>query len=242
LATWGSSLRLPETVRQRVFATGTQTAAALAGAVAQSLKDGLQQRGLASLVVSGGRTPVPFLDQLSLQELDWSGVTVSLADDRWVPVNHADSNEGLVRRHLLQGPAATARLLPLVDLSAAPEMQLATAERALATAPRPFDVVVLGMGEDGHTASLFPGAPGTAAALDLRRPELVALVAPIKAPHRRVSLTLRALLDTRAVVILIQGEDKRAAIEQAGRSDPAHHPIAAFLRQREVPVHVYYNL
>jgi 6-phosphogluconolactonase len=237
-----ASLRLPESVRQHLFATGTQTAAALAAAVAQSLKEGLRQRGRASLVVSGGRTQVPFLDQLSSHQLDWSGVTVSLADDRWVPANHADSNEGLVRRHLLQGAAATARLLPLVDLGATPETQLATAEHALATAPRPFDVVVLGMGEDGHTASLFPGAPGTEAALDLRRPEQVALVAPATAPHRRVSLTLRALLDTRAVVILIQGEDKRAAIERAGRSDPAHHPIAAFLRQRTVPVHVYYNL
>ena len=99
-----ASLRLPESVRQHLFATGTQTAAALAAAVAQSLKEGLRQRGRASLVVSGGRTPVPFLEQLSSHQLDWSGVSVSLADDRWVPANHADSNEGLVRRHLDRKP------------------------------------------------------------------------------------------------------------------------------------------
>jgi 6-phosphogluconolactonase len=236
-----ASLRLPESVRQHLFATGTQTAAALAAAVAQSLKEGLRQRGRASLVVSGGRTPVPFLDQLSSHQLDWSGVTVNLADDRCVPANHADSNEGLVRRHLLQGAAATARLLPLVDLGATPETQLVTAEHALATAPRPFDVVVLGMGEDGHTASLFPGAPETAAALDTRRPQRLAAVTPPKAPHRRISLTLRALLDTRLLAIQIEGESKRTAIELAARSAPAQHPIAAVLRQDLVPVQLFYN-
>jgi len=107
--------------------------------------------------------------------------------------------------------------------------------------PQPFDAVVLGMGEDGHTASLFPGAPGTAAALDVDRPERVAFVTPASAPHRRISLTLRALLDARAVMILIQGEGKRAAIEWAAQSEPATYPIAAFLKHGKVPVHLYFN-
>jgi 6-phosphogluconolactonase len=235
------SLRLPATVRQRPFATGAQSAQSLAAAVGTVLRESLQLRGRASLVVSGGRTPMPFLDELASQLLDWSHVTVCLADDRWVPAQHPDSNEGLVRRHLLQGAAAAARLIPLVDASATPQAQRAAVERALAAAPRPFDAVVLGMGDDGHTASLFPGAPGTAAALDLRRPEQVALVVPAGAPHRRISLTLRALLDARAVMILIQGDGKRAAIEQAARGDPAQYPIAAFLQQQTVPVYVYYS-
>ncbi len=195
-------LLLPATVQQHLFATGAQTAQALAAAVAANLQDGVRRRRRAGLIVPGGRTPVAFLDQLAAQQIGWSGVTVSLSDDRLVPADHADSNEGVVRRHLLQKAAA---------------------------------------GEDGHTASLFPGAPGTAEALDLRRPERVALVSPAGAPHPRISLTLRALLDTRAVMILIQGEGKAAAIERAARSDPARHPIAAFLLQKSVPVHVYYN-
>lgn len=235
------ALHLPATVQQRLFETGAQCAQSLAAGVGAVLREGLQLRGRASLVVSGGRTPMPFLDRLGSLQLDWSHVTVCLADDRWVPAEHPDSNEGLVRRHLLRGAAAAARLVPLVDASATPEAQRASVERALAAAPRPFDVVVLGMGDDGHTASLFPGAPGTAAALDRRQPEQVALVVPAAAPHRRISLTLRALLDARAVMILIQGEAKRAAIEQAAGSDPAQYPIAAFLQQQTVPVHVYYS-
>jgi 6-phosphogluconolactonase len=97
------------------------------------------------------------------------------------------------------------------------------------------------MGDDGHTASLFAGAPGLEAALDARRPERVALLTAAGASHRRVSLTLRALLDTRAVMILIQGETKRCAIEQAAQTDPSRHPIAAFLLQQAVPVHLYFN-
>ncbi len=235
------SLRLPASVQQHLFATGAETARALAAAVATNLQDGLQRRGRASLIVPGGRTPIAFLDQLATQQLDWPEITVSLSDERLVPVEHADSNEGLVRRHLLRRAASAARFMALVSANSAPETQRATAERALGAMPRPFDTVVLGMGEDGHTASLFPGAPGTAEALDARRPEQVALITPAGVPHPRVSLTLRALLDARGVMILIEGESKRAAIEGATHSDPTLHPIAAFLQQRTVPVQLYYN-
>ena len=234
-------LRLPASVRQHVFGNAAQTAHALAAAVGADLNEGLQQRSRASLIVSGGQTPALFQDALSSQALDWSRVSVSLADERWVPADHADSNERLVRRHLLRGAARAAHFIALVDLAAAPGQHLATMERALSAMAQPFDAVVLGMGEDGHTASLFPGAPGTAAALDARRPERIAFVTPVNAPHRRISLTLRALLDARAVRVLIQGQGKRAAIERAAQSEPATHPIAALLHNDKVPVHVYYN-
>lgn len=235
------SLRLPATVQQHLFATSAQTARALAAAVAANLQDGLRRHRRASLIVPGGRTPIAFLDQLAAQLLGWSEVTMSLSDDRLVPVDHADSNENLVRRHLLQGAAASARFISLVGANPVPGLQPATAEHALVAMPRPFDAVVLGMGEDGHTASLFPGASGTLEALDAARPQQVALIRPDGAPHSRVSLTLRTLLDTRVVMILIEGESKRAAIERAVGHDPARHPIAAFLQQRTVPVHLYYN-
>jgi 6-phosphogluconolactonase len=234
-------LRLPAGVGQSCFPTAAASARALATAVAQRLAEGLEARGGASLVVSGGRSPAAFLDELALRPLAWSRVTVCLADERLVAPGHADRNEGLVRRHLLQGPAAGARLLPLAGEVIQPGMELAVAERTLAAIERPFDAVVLGMGEDGHTASLFPGAPGTAEALDAAGSAQVALVTPAAAPHPRITLTRRALLDSRAVMILIQGEGKRATIEQAAHSPPGRYPIAAILQQTAVPVHVYYS-
>jgi 6-phosphogluconolactonase len=235
------ALRLPATVQQHVFASAELAARALAQAVAAKLREGLQRRGRASLIVPGGRTPALFLDQLAIQDLAWPDVIVSPSDDRMVAADHADSNQGTIRRHLLKGAAASAQLVSLVDVALDSEQQLSAAERALASMPRPVDAAVLGMGEDGHTASLFPGAAGTADALDVGRPRLVARVNPAEAPHSRISLTLRALLDARAVMILIQGERKRVAIERAAASDPAQHPIAAFLRQATVPVHLYFS-
>ena len=238
-------LQLPPTVQQHLYTDSAQCAQALAATVAQALREGLReglrQRGAASLVVSGGRTPIPFFEALSAIDLDWSQVTVSLADDRWVAADHADSNEHLVRQHLLHGPAAAARFVPLVDVAQTPEQHLPAAEQALAQVPHPHDALILGMGDDGHTASLFPGAPGTAEAMDVRRPPLVAAVTPATAPHRRITLTLRALLQTRLLLIHLAGEDKRATIEQAARGTPAQYPIAAVLQQQAVPVALYYS-
>ena len=234
-------LTLPASVQQRLFAGSAECAQALALTVAEALRDGLRQRDAASLIVSGGRSPVAFQELLSAQELDWGKVLVSLADDRWLPPDHADSNERLVRQHLLRGAAAAARFVPLVNAAVTPQQHLQAAEQALLQLPRPYDALVLGMGEDGHTASLFPGADGTAAALDLGRPQRLAAVGPVTAPYPRITLTLRALLEARALLILIQGEAKRAAIERVMRCDPAQFALTAVLRQAAVPVQVFYS-
>jgi 6-phosphogluconolactonase len=236
-----AALRLPASVQQHLFASGELTARALANEVATALRDGLRQRGRASLIVPGGRTPALFLDQLALQELRWSDIVVSPSDDRRVPIEHADSNEATIRRHLLRGAASSAHLISLVKPALQPQQELAVAERSWAAMPKPVDVTVLGMGEDGHTASLFPNAIGTGDALDVTKPQSVARISPEGAPHARISLTLRALLDTRSVIILIDGERKRDAIERAAYSTRARHPIAAFLQQTAVPLHLYYN-
>jgi 6-phosphogluconolactonase len=139
----------------------------LANAVALALKDALVFRDRAFLVVSGGKSPVPFFEALGDQDLDWSRVDITLADERWVDESHADSNAALVRQHLLGGKAGAANWLPYVDASLNPERGLPAATRVLGRAAWPIDVLVLGMGTDGHTASLFPASTGLADACRL---------------------------------------------------------------------------
>jgi 6-phosphogluconolactonase len=239
--TASAPLRLPANIEQHLYADAAHCAQALAVAVADTLCETLRRRSTASLIVSGGRTPIPFFEALAAQDLPWSKVVLSLADDRWVPPDHADSNERLVRAHLLRGRAAAARFVPLVDAAQTPEQHLAAAERGLVQVPHPYDVIVLGMGDDGHTASLFPGAPGTAEALDRSRPQRLAAVTPSTAPHRRISFTLRALLDARLLVLHLSGAGKAAVLEAAAHSTPALHPIAAVLQQDVVPLQLFYN-
>src|SRR5690606_17518849 len=133
----------------------------------------------ASLALSGGNTPKRFLQALSLQSLDWRDVIVTLVDERWVPESNERSNARLLRASLLQGLAAEARFLPLYRDTPEPEQALPEIERDLAALPSPFDAVVLGMGNDGHTASFFPGGDRLAEALD---PTATASVLPMRAP------------------------------------------------------------
>lgn len=203
---------------ERHFDDREALAESLAAAVARSLEQAVTERGRASLVVSGGTTPLPFFAALRELELPWEVVTVTLADDRWVPADHPRSNEGLVRGELLVGPAAAARFVGLVHDHAAhatPEEGVAACEGALREVPRPFDVVVLGMGADGHTASLFPAAAETPAALADDAPGLgspgratCVAVNPGGELEPRISLTLPALVDCHRLYLHFTGEEK----------------------------------
>ncbi len=216
----------------------------LAGFVAQRLREGLAARGQALLVVSGGSTPVPFFKALSAMPLDWARVSVTLADERWLPPDHADSNERLVRENLLQREAARAAFLPLFNGAASPEVAAPAVAQSLARLPWPADVVVLGMGGDGHTASLFPHAPELTVALaEGEGPYCMSVVAPAapNVPVPRLSLTRRALLDTRQLLVHITGASKLALIEQAMQDGPvAQWPIRLALHQSRVPCEVFH--
>ncbi|MDZ4079725.1 MULTISPECIES: 6-phosphogluconolactonase [Hydrocarboniphaga] len=215
---------------------GVTAASVVAGILAQAL----DTRPLASLIVSGGRSPARFMESLSTAALDWSRVVIGLADERWVDPACAASNEHLVRTHLLRNAAARARFVPLKNASRSAAAGVGFAERAIAEIPRPFDAVVLGVGEDGHTASLFPCALETARALDPKRPANVAAINPETAPHERMTLTLGALLDSRQLIIIASGEKKREVLERAAASgDPLCFPIAAVLLQDAVPTHLF---
>lgn len=234
-------MQLPASVTQHLHANAEEAAQALADAVADRLRARLAQSTGASLLLSGGRTPARFQQLLSQKALDWSKVSISLADDRWLPPDHIDSNEWLLRKNLLTGPAAAARFVPLVDITCSPEQHLANAELALDTLAKPLDAIVLGVGDDGHTASLFPDAMETLAAMNPDNARRLAIIRPASAPYTRISATLRTLLDARIIYILVQGDSKRAALEAACRSGCKPLAIAAILHQLDVPVHLYFS-
>ncbi|MBK9797457.1 MAG: 6-phosphogluconolactonase [Holophagaceae bacterium] len=223
----------------REFTDQARLTAALVQHVAQRLKADLAKQDQAVLVVSGGRSPVPFFQALAGQPLAWSRVAVTLADERWVPPDHVDSNEALVREHLLKGPAATARMVPLWTGDSTPEEAVAEVSANLAALPSPFSEVILGMGEDGHIASLFPGAAELPVGLATEAPVLA--VHPPRAPHARLSLSLQALLQSRDLVLMISGAPKRAILERALEDGPVEAlPVRALLRQTAVPVSVFW--
>lgn len=225
----------------REFADGPTLVAALTQHVAKRLKEDLAHQDQAVLVVSGGQSPRPLFEALSAQPLVWSRVAVTLTDERWVAPDDPGSNEALVRAHLLKGRAATAQLVPLWTGDATPETALPGVSEALSALPHPFSQVILGMGEDGHIASLFPGAPELTQGLMTEAPVLA--VHPPKAPHARLSLSRHALLDSRDIVLLISGAEKRRVLERALGEGPVEDmPVRAILRQTDVPVSVFWAL
>jgi len=212
---------------------------AAADAASLQIAQGLRAEGARSLVVTGGASPGPVYDSLSRLEAPWERITVTLSDDRWVDASRPESNERLVRERLLVNHAARARLLPLKGSGATPEDDALAAEPSIA-ALMPFAAVLLGMGEDGHIASLFPGASGIAEALDPDGPRLCVGVAMsgIEPYLPRISLTVRALSATTGLVLLITGAAKRSIAERV-LADPSYDPpVAAILRQNRAPVSI----
>ena len=223
------------------FNDSSTLVAVLAAKVAELLRVGIRERGRASLAVSGGTTPMPFFAALSELVLDWEQVTITLADERWVDPAEADSNEHLARHHLLRNRAAVARFVGLKTSAATAVQGEQECEDRLALVPRPFDALILGMGNDGHTASLFPQAAKLDEALSPDSGRLCMAITPPAAPHERMTLTLPALLHSRQIILHIAGAGKRAVYEQAMADGPvAQMPIRAVLKQTAAPVVVFW--
>ncbi len=220
------------------FPDAAALADAACAAAAQALWSGIDARGRASLIGTGGRSPHGTYDRLSQSALDWSRVTVSLSDDRFVPPDDPASNEKLIRERLLVGRAASARFQPLRYDAATPQASADLAEPHLA-ALAPYDMLLLGMGEDGHIASLIPGDPDLDRALDPAGPRFVAAVpAGLGSPPvARVTLTLKALLAARRILLLIAGEPKHLVVSRE-RGLPVH----ALLEQAKGRVRVLWTI
>lgn len=228
-------------VHEHRFPDSTALAHALSGEIKVDLDEAIGVRRTATLVVSGGRTPLKLFKQLRTEKLDWSKVRVTLADERWVETTAEASNERFVREQLLIEQAADAHFVGLKNPAPTPEAGADWAWRALSRVARPFDVVLLGMGEDGHTASLFPGSLALARALDATAAPGCVAVNALTAPHARVSLNLAALLDARRIILHIEGESKWQVYQRARMpGSAAELPVRAILHQKEVPIDVYW--
>ncbi|MGE4532956.1 6-phosphogluconolactonase [Halomonas sp.] len=203
-------------------------AAQLAEAVAEALRADLARHDQALLVLSGGSTPVPFFAALADCELPWARVQVTLADERWVAEDAADSNARLVREHLLKGPAAAATFVPLTTADPTPEQGAAAVAERLEALAWPASAVILGMGGDGHTASLFPDSRELALALTTEA-AAVAVRTPSQ-PQPRITLSAERLHQARRHFLHITGGDKRAVLARALAGDDVRKlPIRAFL-------------
>lgn len=221
----------------------TQSAETLAQAVAQNLRDVLAKQERATLAVSGGKSPIAFFQALNQADLDWKRVNITLVDERLVPTHHADSNTGLVRQYLLKNRAAAAKWLPVVS-DEATESSLKNTADAVAFALQHYtqpDVLILGMGGDGHTASIFPQAPQFADATRADYPQALLHTTPITAPHERISMTLAAIEATPHVYLSIAGREKLAVYRQAEQAATQQFPVSYVLTSHKVNTHVIYN-
>jgi 6-phosphogluconolactonase len=226
-------------VELKRFSSAHAVESEIANDIAAQLAHAIAARGHASFLVSGGHSPAKLFEQLRTQALDWSRVSIALVDERWVEPTDPGSNERMVRETLLRDGAAAARFFGLKNPAPSPDLGAAAAWSASAHIPRPVDVTVLGMGDDGHTASLFPGSPNLQRALDLETPEgYIGMWSP-SAPHARLSLNLSALLDSRRLLIFLLGEEKLRTYAAACGPGPVEEmPVRAVLRQQRVPVEV----
>lgn len=201
--------------RFNIFENGAALAQALAERVAGALSEAAVSRGHASLAVSGGSTPKAFFKALSAFDIDWSRVAVTLVDERFVPESSDRSNHALVSAGLLQNNAAAAHFIPLYHAGVSAEEAARLATEATADICQPFDVVILGMGGDGHTASFFPGGSNLEMALDPATPRGVITMEAEGAGEPRLTFTFSALQDARLLVLHIETEGKMPVLERA---------------------------
>jgi len=230
-----SDLHLPDHVQLRTFASREALTLDLTELIEKQLNKAINSRGKATLALSGGTTPVPLFNRLSHTSLPWQQVTITLVDDRWISPDEPDSNEYLLRTQLLQHHASKAHFIPLWQANMTAEVAEKSCQIQLQQIADPIDIVVLGMGNDGHTASLFPDAPELLSALH-NKMDCVA-INPAQAPYARMSLTPARLLNSKQRILHIVGEDKLATLAIALTCSAEVMPIHLFLQH---PLIIYW--
>lgn len=230
-----SDLNFPTHVKVCAFDSREKLTSNLSALLQDKLNKAVASKGNASLAVSGGSTPVPLFQSLSHARLPWSKIKVTLVDDRWISPEETDSNDRLLHTHLFQNCAKEASYIPLWQKDSSAEAAVTDCQKRLAVIKDKLDVVILGMGNDGHTASLFPCSSELKPALSSSA-NCVA-VNPTTAPYARMSLTPARLLNSELRILHICGNDKLETLSQALTSKPESMPIKLFL---EHPIIIYW--
>ncbi|MCT7665839.1 6-phosphogluconolactonase [Shinella kummerowiae] len=227
--------------RLHEFKDGAALAEGLADRVSATLADAIAARGRATIAVSGGSTPKAFFKALSTRDIDWAKVTVTLIDERFVPADNPRSNHLLVAENLLQGKAKAATFLPIYRDAGSAEEAATIVTADAATLGHPFDVAILGMGTDGHTASFFPGGSKLAEAISPDTPRGVITMEAEGAGETRLTFTFTSLQDARLLVLHIEGQGKKDVLAAAESDGPeTDMPIRAVLRRAATPVDIYW--
>ncbi|WP_250458604.1 6-phosphogluconolactonase [Microbulbifer litoralis] len=233
-------------VEEKFYSDRERLVQALTQDCASALQRGIKERGQASFLVSGGSTPEPAYRALSKRPLPWQQINVALVDERWVDRTEKGSNQAFIEKSLLQNNAVDAPFLGMKTPHATAAEGEADCERAYAELPRPFDVCILGMGGDGHTASLFPHADGLEAALDPQATQLCRAItanrSEVTGEHvERMTLSLAAILQSHDIKLLITGDEKLKVYREALLgSDELAMPVRSILKQGLKPVTVYW--
>ncbi|WP_105215666.1 6-phosphogluconolactonase [Pseudoalteromonas sp. T1lg22] len=232
------------TITEHFFDSKEQMTQALAASLAERLTSALTERQRASLMVSGGSSPAPAYKYLSGLDIAWDKVDVAMVDERWVDAGHDKSNESFIISTLLQDKAVSANFITMKNSAETAEAGVEQCEQMYAQIQRPFDVTILGMGPDGHTASLFPHAEGLETGLSSQ--QLVCAINAIEsevtgAITERMTLTLHAIAQSRVVKLLISGEEKLAVYKEAkAGGDVQAMPLRAVLQHPDIELEVYW--
>lgn len=225
----------------RDFADGTELAEALADKVAEQLAAAIATRNGATLAVSGGSTPKRFFEALATRAINWSKITVTLVDERLVPPGHERSNHSLARTHLIKHKAAGVRFVPLFSDAETADGAAEIAALRIDGLALPLDVVVLGMGTDGHTASFFSGGSTLASVTDPDCHESVMAIEAPGAGEPRLTLTLPRIVEAGFIALHIEGDAKQAVLAEALAGGPVNDlPVRAVLRHALRPVEIYW--
>jgi 6-phosphogluconolactonase len=231
---------------EHFFSDRSSLFSAMADECESILSNAILENNSATMLVSGGNTPLPLYQQLSASDLPWSKVNVALVDERWVEEDHPGSNAAFIENNLLQNRAKEAVFVKMKTAADTAAQGLILCEKSYLKLPRPFDLTILGMGGDGHTASLFPYSKGLEIALDRENENLCAAIEAIQSEvtgplTERMSLTFSGLMKSRQLHLLITGEEKLEVYRRAlSHLQGNLMPISAILHQYEIPVIVYW--